>query len=208
MFVDSRQIKDIAFRVGFDDCGISNAEVDDVNVAALEAWLSKDYNAGMLYMARNIDIRTDLNKLVDGVKSVISVLYSYNTDEHPKRTDFCIAKYALGRDYHLVMKQKLNEMLTEIKKICPQADGRAFVDSAPLFERYFAQKSGLGFIGRNRCLISPKFGSFVFIGELVVNFESDYDKPLNQTCLGCNACIKACPTKALTFDGIDASKCI
>ena len=208
MFVDSRQIKDIAFRVGFDDCGISDAEVDEVNVVALESWLSKDYNAGMSYMARNIDVRANLNKLVDGAKSVISVLYSYNTDEHPYRTDFRIAKYALGRDYHLVMKQKLNEMLTEIKKICPQADGRAFVDSAPLFERYFAQKSGLGFIGRNRCLISPKFGSFVFIGELVVNFEIDCDAPLVQTCLGCNACIMACPTKALTFDGIDASKCI
>ena len=99
-------------------------------------------------------------------------------------------------------------MLSEIKKVCPQADGRAFVDSAPLFERYFAQKSGLGFIGRNRCLISPKFGSFVFIGELVVNIETNYDSPTNQTCLGCNACIKACPTKALTFDGINASKCI
>ena len=194
MFVDSRQIKDIAFRVGFDDCGISDAEVDEVNVVALESWLSKDYNAGMSYMARNIDVRANLNKLVDGAKSVISVLYSYNTDEHPCRTDFRIAKYALGRDYHLVMKQKLNEMLTEIKKICPQADGRAFVDSAPLFERYFAQKSGLGFIGRNRCLISPKFGSFVFIGELVVNFEIDCDAPLVQTCLGCNACIKACQT--------------
>jgi epoxyqueuosine reductase len=146
--------------------------------------------------------------LVDGAKSVISVLYSYNTDEHPDRTDFRIAKYALGRDYHFVVKEKLNAMLAEIKDICPDADGRAFVDSAPLFERYFAHKSGLGFIGRNRCLISPKLGSFVFIGELVVNFESDYDMPLDQTCLGCNACIKSCPTKALTFDGINAAKCI
>ena len=208
MFVDSQTIKEIALRVGFDDCGISDASVDDGNVSALESWLAKSYNAGMSYMERNIDVRSDLRMLVDGAKSVISVLYSYNTDEQPDSTDFRIAKYALGRDYHYVLKEKLNQMLTEIKKVCPQADGRAFVDSAPLFERYFAHKSGLGFIGRNKCLISPKLGSFVFIGELVVNFESDYDVPLDQTCLGCNACIKSCPTKALNFDGINATKCI
>ena len=208
MFVDSKLVKDIAKSVGFDDCGISEASVDTSNISALDNWLTKNYNANMSYMERNIDVRSDLGLLVEGAKSVISVLYSYNTDEHPDRTDFRIAKYALGRDYHFLVKEKLNAMLTEIKKICPQADGRAFVDSAPLFERYFAQKSGLGFIGRNRCLISPKFGSFVFIGELVVNFESDYDAPLDQTCLGCNACIKACPTKAMTFEGINASKCI
>ena len=208
MFVDSKLLKDIAESVGFDACGISEASVDAENLSALQSWLSKEYNAGMSYMERNIDVRSDLQLLVEGAKSVISVLYSYNTDEHPDRNDFRIAKYALGRDYHFVVKEKLNAMLSEIKKVCPQADGRAFVDSAPLFERYFAQKSGLGFIGRNRCLISPKFGSFVFIGELVVNFETNYDSPTNQTCLGCNACIKACPTKALTFDGINASKCI
>lgn len=208
MFVDSKLVKNIAESVGFDACGISEASVDAENLSALQSWLSKEYNAGMSYMERNIDVRSDLQLLVEGAKSVISVLYSYNTDEHPDRNDFRIAKYALGRDYHFVVKEKLNAMLSEIKKVCPQADGRAFVDSAPLFERYFAQKSGLGFIGRNRCLISPKFGSFVFIGELVVNFETDYDSPTNQTCLCCNACIKACPTKALTFDGINASKCI
>ncbi|MBO4615586.1 MAG: tRNA epoxyqueuosine(34) reductase QueG [Bacteroidales bacterium] len=208
MFVDSKLVKDIAKSVGFDDCGISEASVDTSNISALDNWLTKNYNATMSYMERNVDVRSDLQLLVEGAKSVISVLYSYNTDEHPDRTDFRIAKYALGRDYHFLVKEKLNAMLAEIKKICPQADGRAFVDSAPLFERYFAQKSGLGFIGRNRCLISPKFGSFVFIGELVVNFESEYDAPLSQTCLGCNACIKACPTKAMTFDGINAAKCI
>ena len=208
MFVDSKLVKDIAKSVGFDDCGISEASVDTSNISALDNWLTKNYNATMSYMERNVDVRSDLQLLVEGAKSVISVLYSYNTDEHPDRTDFRIAKYALGRDYHFLVKEKLNAMLAEIKKICPQADGRAFVDSAPLFERYFAQKSGLGFIGRNRCLISPKFGSFVFIGELVVNFGSEYDAPLSQTCLGCNACIKACPTKAMTFDGINAAKCI
>ena len=208
MFVDSQTIKEIALRVGFDDCGISNAEVDNDTISALKSWLAAERNAGMSYMERNIDVRSDLGLLVEGAKSVISVLYSYNTDEKPDRNDIKIAKYALGRDYHYVVKEKLNAMLAEIKDICPDADGRAFVDSAPLFERYFAHKSGLGFIGRNRCLISPKLGSFVFIGELVVNFESDYDMPINQTCLGCNACIKACPTKALTFDGINAKKCI
>lgn len=208
MFVDSQTIKGIALRVGFDDCGISDAEVDNDTISALKTWLAAERNAGMSYMERNIDVRSDLRMLVDGAKSVISVLYSYNTDEKPDRNDIKIAKYALGRDYHFVLKEKLNQMLEEIKKVCPQTEGRAFVDSAPLFERYFAQKSGLGFIGRNKCIINPKLGSFVFIGELVVNFESDYDQPLNQTCLGCNACIKACPTKALTFDGINANKCI
>lgn len=208
MLVDSRQIKEIAFSVGFDACGISDASVDTKNATELNSWLSKSYNAEMAYMERNIDVRNDLQLLVDGAKSVISVLYSYNTDEKPDRDDFSIAKYALGYDYHSVMKKMLNAMLDEIKVLYPETEGRAFVDSAPLFERYFAQKSGLGFFGRNRCLINPKFGSFVFIGELVVNFESDYDRPLEQTCLGCNACIKACPTKALTFDGINAAKCI
>jgi epoxyqueuosine reductase len=208
MFVDSKLVKDIAEAVGFDACGISNAEVDNDTISALKNWLAAERNAGMSYMERNIDVRSDLGLLVEGAKSVISVLYSYNTDEQPDRTDFRIAKYALGRDYHFVLKEKLNQMLEEIKKVCPQTEGRAFVDSAPLFERYFAQKSGLGFIGRNKCIINPKLGSFVFIGELVVNFESDYDQPLNQTCLGCNACIKACPTKALTLDGINAANCI
>ena len=208
MFVDSKLVKDIAQSVGFDACGISDALVDADTISALKSWLAAERNAGMSYMERNIDVRSDLGLLVEGAKSVISVLYSYNTDEKPDRDDIKIAKYALGRDYHYVLKDKLNQMLEGIKKIYPQADGRAFVDSAPLFERYFAQKSGLGFFGKNRCIINPKFGSFVFIGELVVNFETDYDSPLDQTCLGCNACIKACPTKALTFDGINANKCI
>jgi len=208
MFVEARQIKDIAQRVGFDACGISDASVEIDNLSALQEWLERDYNAGMSYMERNIDVRSDLRLLVEGAKSVVSVLYSYNTDERPDRRDYQIARYALGRDYHYVIKEKLNEMLAEIKKAFPMVDGRAFVDSAPVFERYFAWKSGLGFVGRNRCLISPWFGSFVFIGELVVNFASDYDKPLEQTCLNCNACIKLCPTKALSFDGLNATKCI
>lgn len=208
MFVDSQLIKKVATGVGFDACGISDANVDDMTISALKTWIAAEHNAGMSYMEHNIDVRSNLNLLVEDAKSVISVLYSYNTEEKPDCDNFSIAKYALGHDYHNVVKQKLNQMLDEIKDIFPQADGRAFVDSAPLFERYFAQKSGLGFIGRNRCLINPKFGSFVFIGELVVNFETDYDTPINQTCLGCNACLKACPTKALTFDGINAAKCI
>ena len=134
MFVDSKLVKDIAESVGFDACGISEASVDAENLSALQSWLSKEYNAGMSYMERNIDVRSDLQLLVEGAKSVISVLYSYNTDEHPDRNDFRIAKYALGRDYHFVVKEKLNAMLSEIKKVCPQADGRAFVDSAPLFD--------------------------------------------------------------------------
>ena len=208
MFVDSKLVKDIAQAVGFDACGISETEVDKDTIESLKSWIAAERNAGMSYMERNIDVRSDLGLLVEGAKSVISVLYSYNTDEKLDRDDIKIAKYALGRDYHFVLKEKLNRMLEEIKKVCPEADGRAFVDSAPLFERYFAQKSGLGFFGKNRCIINSKLGSFVFIGELIVNFKTDYDQPLNQTCLGCNACIKACPTKALSFDGINATKCI
>lgn len=208
MFVDSGQIKAMALRIGFDACGICDAKVDDTEIVKLKSWLSKSYNAGMEYMSRNIDVRSNPQKLVEGAKSVISVLLSYNTDEKPDQNDFQIAKYAYGRDYHSVLKEKLYELLAAIKQICPDADGRPFVDSAPILERYFAYKAGLGFVGRNRCLISPKFGSFVFIGELVVNFESDYDKPLDQSCLSCNACVKFCPTHALTFDGVDARKCI
>jgi len=208
MFVDSLLIKGIAQEVGFDACGICDAFVDSNVISSFETWLTKKYNAEMSYMERNIDVRKNLQKLLDNAQSVISVLYSYNTDEHPDRTDFRISKYAIGADYHIVIKEKLQRMLLKIKDICPSAEGRCFVDSAPLFERYFAQKCGLGFIGRNKCLINPKFGSFVFLGELVVNFESNYDTALSQTCLNCNACIKNCPTGALKFDGINANKCI
>lgn len=208
MFVDSGQIKDLARRVGFDACGICDAVVDDSEIARLASWLDKSYNAGMGYMSRNADVRANPGALLDGAKSVISVLLSYNTDEKPEQGGLKIAKYAYGRDYHLVVKEKLCQLLAEIKRICPEAEGRPFVDSAPVLERYFAKRAGLGFIGRNRCLISPKYGSFVFIGELVVNFECDYDRQLVQRCLNCNACVKFCPTHALTFEGVDARKCI
>ncbi len=208
VFVPADFIKELSKNVGFDDCGICDAAVDPKISESLNLWLDKSFNAGMKYMSENIEVRKNPQLLVENAKTIISVLLSYNTDEQIENQNLKIAKYALGRDYHFVVKEKLQTLLTEIQKLYPEVNGRVFVDSAPIFERYFAQKSGLGFIGRNSCLISPKFGSFVFIGEIVTDCESDYDKPLEQSCLNCNACIKFCPTKALTFTGTDANKCL
>ncbi|MCF0206944.1 MAG: tRNA epoxyqueuosine(34) reductase QueG [Bacteroidales bacterium] len=208
MFVSARQIKDIARQTGFDDCGICSPEIGKQVIDSYNKWISLKYNAGMQYMSKNADIRQNPQMLFEGCKSVISVILSYNTQEEPNCKDFSIAKYALGTDYHIFVKEMLGKMIERLKEIEPSFEGRCLVDSAPIFERHFAEKSGLGFIGQNRCLISPKFGSFVFLGEILTNIESDYDEPLSQNCLNCGLCLQNCPTQALTKDGIDANRCL
>lgn len=161
-------------------------------------------------MERNAEKRQDIRKLFEGARSVISVVLNYYTPEKQKYDDSpVLSKYAYGRDYHIIVRQKLNLLKGYIRKIIPGSDGREFVDSAPVLEHAWASRCGLGWIGKNSLLISRKYGSFVFIGELVINSELEYDEPVRDMCGKCRKCIDSCPTRAITEDRmIDSSKCI
>ncbi len=205
------EIKRIANDVGFQACGVSSVE----RLANLEnfytQWLSNGNHATMKYMARNLELRLNPAALVAGAKSVISVLLSYNTGDMPLNTKIPrIARYATRVDYHVLMKKRLWKMLEIIRERYPDVKGRAFVDSAPVMEREWAQRAGLGWIGKNSCLINRDLGSFVFIGELIVDIDieiSEVDE--RNRCGSCTRCIDACPTRAIVSPGvIDARKCI
>ncbi len=207
----SRQIKEKALELGFSACGISAVRCLDEERDRLQSWLSNGMNASMAYMANHFEMRLDPGKIEEGAKSVISVLINYypslkQTDpEAPK-----ISKYAYGKDYHLVVKEKLNNLLIFIQSSISPCRGRAFVDSAPVLERPLAKAAGLGWIGKHSLLISKAFGSYVFIGELIVDLELKYDAPFKTDhCGNCTRCIDACPTGAIVFPRtIDARKCI
>lgn len=203
-------IKDIAIKnIGFDAIGISPAEEVGDDAARLEKWLADGYNADMGYMARNVEKRLDPRLLVDGAKSIISVLVSYNRptgqlDGRPK-----VAQYAHSADYHQTVKDMLYRLLDEVRKLWPEASGRAFVDSAPVLERSWAVRAGLGWIGRSSMLINERLGSFTFIGELIVSEVMAYDKPYAENhCGRCRRCVNTCPTLAITDSGVDARRCI
>jgi epoxyqueuosine reductase len=208
----ARLIKDEALRLGFDDIGFSPAEELSEEKAHLQKWLNKGYHAGMQYMSNHFDKRVNPSKLVEGAKSVITVLKNYYPDnqtlsQQPPK----IAKYAYGQDYHEVIRAKLSDLFNYIQKeINPELQGRFFVDSAPLLERSLAVKAGLGWIGKNSLLINRKLGSFVFIGEVVINMELPYaSQPMNDACGGCSRCMDACPTQAiLPGRTVDANRCI
>lgn len=206
----SRQIRKEALRIGFGACGISRAEHLKEESVHLDNWLKQGMHAGMVYMEKNREKRLDPTKLVEGAKSVISVIMNYFPGQKQKDPSApVVSKYAYGIDYHKVMKVKLNHLLDFIRVNIPDATGRTFVDSAPVMEHAWAQKSGLGWIGNNSLLLTKKYGSFVFIGELIVNAELDYDEPVKNMCENCRKCIDACPTKAIISAGIvDARKCI
>ncbi len=206
----SKKIKAEAQRLGFTACGISKAEELKEDALQLQNYLNQGYYGKMAYMANYFEKRVNPQLLVEGTKSVISVLFNYYTDKKQQDSEApIISKYAYGKDYHYVIKQKLNKLLSFIKSLKPEVEGRAFVDSAPVLERAWAKKSGLGWIGKNGLLINKKAGSFVFIGELLVNIELEYDKPIKDYCGTCTKCIDACPTQAIIADKIiDARKCI
>lgn len=206
----SEQIKEFAYSLGFDACGICRAEeVTGTEQQMFNNWIENSYNANMTYMAANQEKRLNPTLLTDGVKSVISVALNYYPEEKQPVSHPQFAYYAYGKDYHDVVKLKLQQLLALIQTIDPTMAGRAFVDTAPILERYWAVKAGLGFIGKNSMLITPKKGSYFFLGELMVNKELDYDTPLNLSCGNCTRCIEACPTKAIVAPMvIDANKCI
>ena len=203
-------IKNEALRLGFDDCGVSRAEFLEEESLNLDSWLNNGYHARLGYMERNKEKRTDPRKLVEGAKSVISVILNYYPAQKQLDPDApVLSKYAYGKDYHHVIKKKLKELLAFIRQKIPGSDGRAFVDSAPVLEHAFASRSGLGWIGKNSLLLTTHHGSFVFIGELIVNIELEYDRAVNDMCGSCRNCITSCPTGAIVADRVvDANRCI
>ena len=198
-------IKAEALRLGFDVCGIAKAEpVDPQIVSIYKNWIRDKKHGTMQYLERNCEKRVDPTLLVEGSKSIISVAMNYA----PKQVINGIANYAQGKDYHKIIKDKLYLLLQSINNVC-KAQGRAFCDSAPLLERYWAVKAGIGYIGRNRQLIIPRKGTNFFLGELLIDIELCYDIPKQQNlCGNCRKCIDNCPNNALSDDGLDANRCL
>jgi epoxyqueuosine reductase len=203
-------IKQAALQLGFDYCGIAKAEELTEDAKRLEQWLSKNMHGKMQYMENHFDLRVDPRKLFPGAKSVITVLKNYYPSEKQQPNTPKIAKYAWGEDYHEVIRQQLHQLLFEVSKQIGHINGRGFVDSAPVLERSWALKSGLGWIGKNGNLINKQSGSFFFIATLVVDIELQYDDPIAKDYCGtCTKCIDHCPTDAIQENKvIDGSKCI
>jgi epoxyqueuosine reductase len=207
----THHIKAKAIDLGFLGITMAKAEFMEEEARNLEQWLNQNYHGEMHYMSNHFDKRVDPTKLVPGSKTVISLMYNYfNEEELNEDSDYKIAMYAYGKDYHIVVKQKLEELFEYCKEIVGEIEGRCFVDSAPILERDWAKRSGLGWIGKNTLLINPKKGSFFFLGELVIDVELDYDQPIRDYCGTCKRCIVACPTEAISPEGylLDSNKCI
>lgn len=202
-------IKHEAQRLGFSFCGISKADFLEEEAPRLEAWLNKNMHGAMGYMANHFDKRLDPRLLVPGAKSVVSLLLNYYPAYKQPEDKPAISKYAYGEDYHFVIKDKLKELLAYIQREIGEVDGRAFVDSAPVLDKVWAKKSGLGWIGKNSNLITKQQGSFFFIAELIIDLELEPDGPVKDYCGTCTACIDACPTDAIVRPYVvDGSKCI
>lgn len=202
-------IKSEAKRLGFLTCGISKAGFLEQEAPRLEKWLNNNMQGQMNYMENHFDKRLDPTLLVEGAKSVISLLLNYYPSEFQKEDSYKISKYAYGHDYHFVIKEKLKELLHFIQTEIGEVSGRAFVDSAPVLDKAWAAKSGLGWMGKNTNLITQKVGSFYFIAELIVDVVLEYDAPTTDHCGSCTACIDACPTEAIVAPYVvDGSKCI
>ena len=205
----TRFVKQLAFKHGFDNCGIAKAQVLDEDARRLENWLKQGMHGSMNYMENYFDLRIDPSKLVPGAKSVITLLKNY----YPSKTinnENKISKYAYGNDYHEVIKTRLVEMIKELQEKTGQFHGRGFVDSAPVLERSWAQRSGLGWIGKNGNLITKQSGSFFFIATLIIDLELNYDDLFAKDfCGNCRKCVDACPTAAIQENKVvNGSKCI
>ena len=207
----TQQIKQKAIDLGFSGIALAKAEFMDEEATKLENWLNQNYQGEMAYMENHFDLRTDPTRLVPGAKTVISLMYNYFTPlgqedaAAPK-----ISMYALGKDYHKVVRKKLKTLLNEIRLLAGDVQGRVFVDSAPILERDWAKRSGLGWIGKNTLLITPARGSWFFLGEIIIDMELTFDLPIKDHCGTCRRCIEACPTQAISPEGyiMDGSKCI
>ena len=204
------KIKRKAEELGFFYCGFSKAEFLEEEAPKLENWLNQNYHGKMSYMANHFDLRLDPTKLVPGAKSVISLLFNYTPSrlqldkEAPK-----ISKYAYGEDYHYIIKERLFELFDFTKELIGDINGRVFVDSAPVMDKAWAKKAGVGWIGKNSNLINPKEGSFFFIAEMIIDVDFPADGPMKDYCGTCTKCIDACPTDAIVEPYVvDGSKCI
>lgn len=205
----SQLIKSEALRLGFLSCGISKAGFLEDEAPRLESWLNKNMHGQMLYMENHFDKRLDPRLLVDGAKSVVSLLLNYYPSEIQNQDSYKISKYAYGQDYHFVIKDKLKDLLRFIQIEIGEVQGRVFVDSAPVLDKAWAAKSGLGWIGKNSNLITKQVGSFYFIAELIIDLELEYDYATTDHCGSCTACLDACPTQAIVAPYVvDGSKCI
>lgn len=206
----TKAIKQKALQLGFDACGMAKAERLNEEARYLENWLNQDKHGKMAYMANHFDKRVDPTLLVEGARTVISLSYNYFTEakqadpEAPK-----IAMYALGKDYHEVVRERLNTLFDFISENFDGLQGRSFVDSAPVLERAWAQRSGIGWVGKNTNLLTKRRGSYFFLAEIIINAELEYDSPVKDYCGSCTKCIDACPTQAIYEPyQLDAGKCI
>lgn len=206
---NSTLIKAEALRLGFLSCGISKAEFLEEEAPRLEEYLQKERQGEMSYLENYFDKRLDPTKLVEGSKSVISLLLNYYPEEKQREDSYKISKYAYGTDYHFVIKDKLKSLLQFMQQEIGEVEGRAFVDSAPVMDKAWAAKAGLGWVGKHTLLLSKQKGSFFFVAELIVDLELEYDAPVTDHCGSCTACIDACPTNAIVEPyKVDGSKCI
>ena len=205
----SQLIKAEAQRLGFLACGISKADFLEEEAPRLERWLRQGMHGEMAYMENHFDKRLDPRKLVPGAKSVVSLLLNYFPTERQQEGTYQVSKYAYGEDYHRVIKDKLHELLAYITAAIGQVQGRAFVDSAPVLDKAWAARSGLGWIGKNANLLTKEVGSFYFIAELILDLDLEADGPVTDHCGTCTACLDACPTQAIVQPYVvDASRCI
>lgn len=207
----SQLLRTEAQRLGFEFVGMAKAEKMDKEARRLEMWLNREAHGEMSYMANHFDKRVDPTKLVPGAKSVVSLMYNYYTES--EQEDFeapKISKYAYGKDYHFILKEKLKSLLAFLQSEIGEVSGRCFVDSAPVLERDWAVRAGNGWMGKNTMLIHPRQGSYFFLAELIIDLELEYDIPIKDYCGTCRRCIDACPTDAISEEGyfLDGSKCI
>ena len=203
-------VKSLAKDLGFSFCGIAKAERLEEEAPKLEEWLNRGYHGKMSYLENHFEKRLDPTLLVPGAKSVVSLVYNYfPADHHQNDVQPKLAKYAYGQDYHYVIKDKLKLFLEKIREQVGQVEGRVFVDSAPVHERAWAAKSGLGWIGKNSLLLNRNMGSFFFLAELIIDLELATDSPIQDYCGTCTACQDACPTDAIAEPFVvDGSRCI
>lgn len=205
----SNLIKSKALSFGFQSCGISKADFLEEEAPRLEKWLRQNHNGEMRYMENHFDKRLDPRLLVEGSKSVISLSYNYFPEEFQNNQVFKLSKYAYGEDYHEVIKEKLRRLVAELQEEIGEFAFRVFVDSAPVLEKAWARKSGIGWVGKNSNLITKKNGSFYFLAEIICDLDLIDDQPVTDHCGSCTKCIDACPTQAIISDKIvDGSKCI
>lgn len=206
----TQQIKQFARNLGFQHCGIARAVKLDADARRLENWLQKGFQGSMSYMENHFDLRIDPTKLVPGARSVITLLLNYYPEERQSENAPKIARYAFGKDYHEVIRAKLHALLSLVREHIGEVNGRGFVDSAPVLERAWAVRSGLGWVGKNGNLLHKKAGSYFFIATLITDLELEYDDPfVNDYCGTCTKCIDACPTEAILPNKVvDGSRCI